>query len=80
MDEKYYTYVEPGDDGVTPVYRTLSETEIINSYWDYWREQMIKVRCKGDSKKFDSIWSPEDCIGDWVVVHWAWETDKDVKE
>lgn len=59
-----WTYVEPGDDGVTPVYVTLSEEQIIAEYYAWWSEQMLRIG------KADQI-SAQNCIEDWVTVHWA---------
>ena len=44
----------------------ITDDEIIKDYFPYWKEQMIKVG------KEDLI-SHENCIEDFVVVHWAWE-------
>lgn len=68
---KYWTIVEPGNDGVSPVYITLSEQEILNQYWDYWYGQMCK---KFGKDEVDEKWTKQDCIDDWIVVHWAWES------
>lgn len=65
---KFYTIVEPGDDGTTPVYSTLSEHEILAEYFDYWSRRMKEVGKK------DEI-NTQSCIEDWCIVHWAWETD-----
>lgn len=70
---KYWTYVQPGDDGgVSPVYITLSEQEILDQYWDYWYGQMCKALGK---EEVDAKWTKQDCIDDWIVVHWAWKSD-----
>jgi len=69
---KYWTFVEPGEDGTTPVYQTLSDDEILEQYWDYWYGKMCE---KYGKEKVDTGWSKQDCIDDWVIVHWAWESD-----
>lgn len=62
---KYYSYIEPDDSQeMYPVTIVMSEKEILDSYWDYWCEQMRKV------DKEDEI-SKERCIEDWCVIHWA---------
>lgn len=45
---------------------TLSEEEIIRSYWPYWSEQM-------KNKGYTNL-CKEDCLDDWVTVNWAWES------
>jgi hypothetical protein len=67
---KYYKYVQPGEDGVTPEWFILSEEQILDNYWLYYKLQMAKV------EKEDLI-SKENCIENWVIIHWAWEVDKD---
>lgn len=69
---KYWTIVEPGDDGVSPVYETLSDQEILDQYWDYWYGRMCE---KFGKDHVDATYTKQDCIDDWVVVHWAWESD-----
>lgn len=63
---KFYRYVEPGEDGVTPVFTTMSVEEIIDTFYPYWCEQMRKVHK-------ENLISPKSCLEDWIVVHWAWE-------
>lgn len=63
---KYWTICYPDESG--HVEETLSEAMILQYYYPYWSEQMHKVG------KQDMI-SEELCIEDWVIVHWAWETD-----
>ena len=64
---KFWTIVEPGDNDV-PIYTTLSEEQILMEYFDYWSGRMKSVG------KHDEI-NPENCVYDWCVVHWAWETN-----
>ena len=65
---KYYTMCYPGNVGQL-VQETFSEYQILQSYFDYWYGQMRKVG------KLDEI-NIKNCIDDWVVGHWAWETDE----
>lgn len=46
---------------------TKSEEEILKDYYDYWCKGMIA------SGKEDEI-CPQDCIDDWVIINWAWES------
>lgn len=64
---RYWTIVEPNDNDI-PVYTTMSENEILEEYFDYWSNKMKSVG------KHNLI-SPENCIYDWCVIHWAWETN-----
>ena len=63
---KTYTYVEPGDDGVTPVVVTLTEDEIIDRYWKYWSNAMEKIGKHSEINR-------ENCIEDFCIVNWAVE-------
>jgi hypothetical protein len=65
---KYYTIVFPGEFG-QHVQETWSSDQIIESYYKYWAVKMI------DAGKSDDI-SRERCIEDWIVIHWAQETDE----
>lgn len=69
---KYYTYVEqtPFDD-MTARYVTLSEEEILKEYWDYWYGRMCY---KFGKDIIDSTYSSKDCIEDWIISTWAWES------
>ena len=69
---KYWTIVEPGNDGVSPVYTTLSDQDILKEYWNYWYGKMCE---KFGKEHVDANYCPQDCIDDWIVVHWAWESD-----
>lgn len=72
---KSWSYLEPNDpatgDWEARVI-TMTEQEILDEYYPYWQERMWKVG------KADLI-SPQNCIEDWVVVHWA-SPDPLVKE
>lgn len=52
-------------------YITLSEEEILKEYWNYWYERMCN---KFGKEIVDSKYSSADCIDDWVILHWAWES------
>lgn len=66
---RYFTYVEPGPNE-EPVYTTLSEMEILRDYYPWWSERMREIGR-------EHLISPADCIDDWVVTHWAWESPND---
>jgi hypothetical protein len=69
-----FSYVDQGDDGVTPVHCTISEDKILCEYFPYWHEQMKKV---GKASKIITHAYLDQCIDDFCVVHWATEI-KDV--
>ena len=76
---RYYCYNEPvfqvdangfhtvvGNEVVT-----VSEEDIRRDYYPYWRAQMVK---KFGEDIFAQQYSFEDCLDDWRVVNWAWES------
>jgi hypothetical protein len=67
---KYWSMSYP-DENDNDVVETLSEDEIIAQYYPYWSGRMIE---KYGQEEFDKTWSKKECIEDWVVVHWAWES------
>jgi hypothetical protein len=75
MDEKYYTYVEPGWDD-EPVYHTWSEQDIRKEWYPYWDEQMAKKYGASYKDKYNF----QDCVEDFCIVHWAWKSDKNGKK
>ena len=64
---KYWTIVFPGEYD-QHVQETWSEDQIIKSYYRHWSILMLQ-----NSKTDLSV---ERCIEDWVIVHWAVETDQ----
>ena len=69
---RYWTIVTPQDSAGTPLYETLSEAEILEQYYPYWSAKMIE---KYGFAEFNKNWTTQDCIDDWCVVHWAWESE-----
>ena len=67
---KYWTICYPDNEDNT-VYETLSEDEILQQYWDYWYGKMCE---KFGKEHVDANYSKQDCIEDWCIVHWAWES------
>lgn len=65
---KYWTIVFPGEYG-QHVQETWNTEQILKSYYTYWCTKMIQNVPNPDL-------SQENCIDDWVVVHWAVETDE----
>jgi hypothetical protein len=71
---KYYSYNEYDPDPNARTIKTFSEQEILDIYYPYWKEQMIK---KFGEKVFYEVYdTKESCISDWIVINWAWETDE----
>ena len=72
---RYFTYIEPRNppEDMEAVYITLSEEEIIDQYYPYWSEQMIK---KYGIEEFETKWNVKDCIDDFAVLHWAEEVGR----
>lgn len=67
---KYWIYVEPVSDGVTPCWTILSEKAILTDNWSRYLANMTKVG-KAD------LASTKDCIDSWVAVHWAVEATRE---
>lgn len=63
----YWSYNAP-EVGVV----TLSEKEIIDSFYPFWYRKMVK---KYGSDYVEANFSQVECIEDWAVVHWAWKVD-----
>lgn len=65
---KYYTISFPGEHG-QHVVETWSQEQILKSYYTYWNKKMF------ESGNADQV-SEENCIQDWIVVHYAYETNQ----
>jgi len=71
---KTYSYNEPEYDDVGNIVGnlvyTLTEEEIIDSYYVHWSREMCHQRK-------DHLVTKDNCIDDWVAVNWAWEVNND---
>lgn len=67
---RYFTFVQPVNDAGDPEYVTMSEEEIRKEYYPYWYGKMCQ---KYEQAYVDEHYSFEDCLEDWITVHWAWE-------
>ena len=56
----------PNSEG-DPIYEIMTDDQIIDYYWDYWSSQMRKVG------RPENMITRENCIEDFVIIHWAWE-------
>lgn len=65
---QYNTFNELGED----ILATISDEDIINSFYDYW---LSKVRKKFTEEELNILDLRAMCIMDWVIDHWAWEVN-----
>ena len=63
---QYYEYQPDSDKKEILV--EITEDEILESYWNYWNEKMVKKFGYGHE-----LITKENCIEDFIVIHWAWE-------
>lgn len=68
MSNYIYKWIEPGEDGKTPVEHRMCEDEILEIYYDWWEAQMIKA---GKAH----LINPTNCIEDFATVNWAVKED-----
>ena len=61
-----FKIVDPDENG-NPVETIMTEDEIIETFWDYWCSRMREVGKEAEISR-------ENCIQDWVVIHWAEDT------
>ena len=59
-----YSYTDPGPNGGFSEH-FYNEEMIINEYWDYWVSMME------EAGKPESELTHQNCINDWVALHWA---------
>jgi len=60
------TFLYNAQDEPNPI--EMTEEQILSEYWAWWSMSM--------ANKFGSnsdLITKQNCIEDWVVVHWAWE-------
>lgn len=62
------------DEGYEDVVLTITEQEILDTYWTFWKTKMVAKYGHGDYRITE-----ENCIEDWVVSNWAWEKKEDDK-
>lgn len=60
-----WAYPEQGDGG-DPVTVVMTDEEVLATYYPWWSGEMKRL-------KRDALISEQNCIDDWVVVHWAQE-------
>jgi len=66
---KTYCYDEPGGER-GEIYEVVCKTEeeILEDYWDFWKELMEKKYGKDHE-----LTTKENCITDWCSTYFAWE-------
>jgi hypothetical protein len=70
---RYFSYNEPVDENYnTNIVVTMSEEDVRKTYYPYWYEKMCK---KFGKEVVDRDYCFEDCLDDWIVVNWEWESD-----
>lgn len=73
---RYFQYLEPEFEGIGYKVTTLSEEEILETYYPYWRAAVERVNptyIKNNSEdelKEDALWA-------WVRVNWADEVKEE---
>jgi hypothetical protein len=69
---RYYCYEDYKTDPSLDSYVAVkSEEDIRKEYWPYWYGMMCK---KFGQEHVDENFNFEDCLTDWIVVNWAWES------
>jgi hypothetical protein len=73
---RYYCYNEydpesPLADETGGYVVTKSEYDIRSDYWPYWYKRMCD---KFGQDYVDKNYCFEDCLEDWIVINWAWES------
>ena len=67
---RYWSYNEQTESLDDAVVVTVSDDDILDMYWAWWYSKMCE---KFGKEVVDRDYTKQDCIDDWVVVHWAWE-------
>ena len=76
---KYYcynSYTLNEDGSHNPCVKIYIEAEILKEWREYWKEKVI-YRC---GEEYFKTLSEKDCIEDWIMVNWAWETTVDIPQ
>lgn len=76
---KSWNFVDQDDHG-NDILCTVTEEEIIEKYYPYWKEEMRKRQEEGCENTLEINLDDEEeaiksCIEDFVVINWAWEDD-----
>jgi hypothetical protein len=63
----YYQIYYPGDNN-EPITEVLTDDDIREQYYPHWYAKMCQ---KFGKDHVDANYSFQDCVDDWVIVHWA---------
>lgn len=66
---RYWKSIYPDNKGRI-IIKIVSEDEILQNYWNFWKEKMLKA------KKDRKLITKKNCIEDWVTENWALEVTK----
>lgn len=71
---RYFVYQEPGGDR-GEIYDTfyITDEEIMDEYWEIWKERMIMKYGDGPNE----IIKPENALAEWINDNGAWEIDEE---
>jgi hypothetical protein len=71
---RYFSYNDYAEDPSTDNYVvTVSEEDIRRDYYPWWYERMVHKYSKAH---VDATYAFEDCLYDWIVANWAWESNE----
>jgi hypothetical protein len=65
-------WLYPNYDMDDDVVLSITEKGIIDQYYTYWSQKMIK---KFGEAHFEEHYSFSDCVDDWIVSNWAWSKE-----
>lgn len=78
---RYFQYLEPEFGGIEGEFLgcrviTLSEEEILETYYPYWRAAVERVNpTHFENKSEDEL--KEDALQDWAIINWADEVKEE---
>lgn len=59
------------DPAVDSYVEVMSEQEILDEYYDHWYDAMVS---KFGKEIVDANYCVDDCIDDWCIINYAWES------
>ena len=70
---RYFCYHEYTEDN-EPWIKVKSEEDIRKEYFPWWEKKMID---KYGEDRYNNTYSFEDCVDDWIITNYAWESKDD---
>lgn len=60
---------------------TLTCDQILAKYWNYWQRRIAEAESDPSTMAYwnKTERTAENCIEDWIVVHWAWPVSEGVE-